>query len=80
MRSSYTGFGFSSLANDAEDLAAFVAYLRQTGKKKVVVMGHSTGLHPFPPLLEVCVCLFVDLIHDSRPGCQDCLEYTNRDK
>ena len=80
MRSSYTGFGFSSLANDAEDLAAIVAYLRQTGKKKVVVMGHSTGLHPFPPLLEVCVCLFVDLIHDSRPGCQDCLEYTNRDK
>jgi len=26
------------------------------------------------------VRLFVDLIHDSRPGCQDCLEYTNRDK
>jgi len=43
MRSSYTGFGFSSLANDAEDLAAFVGYLRQIGKKRVVVMGHSTG-------------------------------------
>jgi hypothetical protein len=43
MRSSYTGFGFSSLANDAEDLAALVAYLKSIGKDKVVLLGSSTG-------------------------------------
>lgn len=48
MRSSYTGFGYSSLANDAEDLAALVGYLRQIGKKKIVLMGHSTGQSPDP--------------------------------
>ena len=44
MRSSYTGFGYSSLANDAEDTASFVRYLRDDlGKERVVLMGHSTG-------------------------------------
>ncbi|KAH6675311.1 hypothetical protein F5X68DRAFT_174455 [Plectosphaerella plurivora] len=43
MRSSYTGFGFSSLANDAEDTGAFVTYLRKLGKSKIVLMGLSTG-------------------------------------
>ncbi|KAJ6278950.1 hypothetical protein J3E71DRAFT_346037 [Bipolaris maydis] len=45
MRSSYTGFGYSSLKNDVEDLAALVGYLRGEGvrKEKVVVMGSSTG-------------------------------------
>ncbi|KAK3299911.1 uncharacterized protein B0H64DRAFT_447890 [Chaetomium fimeti] len=55
MRSSYSGFGYSSIANDAEDTAALVKYLRGIGKEKIVLMGASTG-------------------------CQDCLEYTNRDK
>jgi hypothetical protein len=44
MRSSYTGFGFSSLANDAEDLGALVTYLKSIGKEKVVLLGSSTGL------------------------------------
>jgi hypothetical protein len=44
MRSSYTGFGYSSLANDAEDIAALVTYLRGLGKAKVVLTGSSTGL------------------------------------
>ncbi|KAK0614498.1 hypothetical protein B0T14DRAFT_528602 [Immersiella caudata] len=43
MRSSYTGFGFSSLSNDANDIASFVKYLRSLGKEKIVLMGHSTG-------------------------------------
>jgi pimeloyl-ACP methyl ester carboxylesterase len=43
MRSSYAGFGFSSLANDAEDLAALVTYLKSIGKEKVVLLGNSTG-------------------------------------
>ncbi|KAL2257465.1 hypothetical protein VTK26DRAFT_134 [Humicola hyalothermophila] len=55
MRSSYSGFGHSSLANDVEDMAALVKYLRGVGKEKIVFMGSSTG-------------------------CQDCLEYANRDK
>ncbi|EMD65189.1 hypothetical protein COCSADRAFT_190143 [Bipolaris sorokiniana ND90Pr] len=45
MRSSYTGFGYSSLKNDVEDLAALVRYLKgeSVGKEKVVLMGSSTG-------------------------------------
>jgi pimeloyl-ACP methyl ester carboxylesterase len=45
MRSSYTGFGYSSLANDAEDISALVQYLRVSGKKKVVLLGSSTGMY-----------------------------------
>ncbi|EAQ93734.1 hypothetical protein CHGG_01969 [Chaetomium globosum CBS 148.51] len=55
MRSSYSGFGYSSIANDVEDTAALVKYLRGIGKDKIVLMGASTG-------------------------CQDCLEYTDRNK
>ncbi|GAB1309973.1 UPF0619 GPI-anchored membrane protein [Madurella fahalii] len=43
MRSSYSGFGYSSLANDVEDIAALVHYLRGIGKEKIVLMGASTG-------------------------------------
>ncbi|KAK4212776.1 esterase lipase [Rhypophila decipiens] len=43
MRSSYSGFGFSSLANDAEDIASLVEYLRARQKGKVVLVGTSTG-------------------------------------
>jgi pimeloyl-ACP methyl ester carboxylesterase len=44
MRSSYTGFGYSSLSNDVEDIAAVVTYLRELGKEKVVLLGSSTGM------------------------------------
>ena len=44
MRSSYTGFGYSSLANDAEDVAALVEYLKGLGKGKIVLLGSSTGM------------------------------------
>jgi len=43
MRSSYTGFGYSSLANDVEDIAASVKYLKEIGKEKIVLLGSSTG-------------------------------------
>lgn len=43
MRSSFDGFGFSSLRNDVEDIAATVKHLRSIGKRKIVLMGHSTG-------------------------------------
>ncbi|KAL0943606.1 uncharacterized protein CTRU02_201493 [Colletotrichum truncatum] len=55
MRSSFTGFGFSKLSNDVEDISALVDYLRKLHKEKIVLFGTSTG-------------------------CQDCLEYTNRDR
>lgn len=47
MRSSYTGFGHSSLSNDVEDIAALVKYLRELGKKRIVLLGSSTGMHDF---------------------------------
>ncbi|RYO99624.1 hypothetical protein DL764_006765 [Monosporascus ibericus] len=43
MRSSFLGFGFSSLVKDVEDISALVKYLRSIGKEKVVLIGHSTG-------------------------------------
>jgi pimeloyl-ACP methyl ester carboxylesterase len=46
MRSSYSGPGHSSLANDAQDLAALVRYLKAIGKDKIVLLGSSTGQSP----------------------------------
>ncbi|KAJ4357832.1 uncharacterized protein N0V89_002408 [Didymosphaeria variabile] len=43
MRSSYTGFGYSSLSNDVQDISALVSYLRTLGKQKIVLCGASTG-------------------------------------
>ncbi|KAG5922874.1 hypothetical protein E4U42_005187 [Claviceps africana] len=43
LRSSFVGFGTSSLKNDVEDIAALVRYLRGLGKEKIVLFGHSTG-------------------------------------
>jgi len=43
MRSSWLGFGTSSLKNDVEDISALVKYLRGKGRQKIVLMGHSTG-------------------------------------
>jgi hypothetical protein len=44
MRSSYTGFGYLSLANDAEDIAALVKYLKDLGKERIALLGSSTGI------------------------------------
>ena len=43
MRSSFNGFGCSSLKNDVEDISSLVRYLRGIGREKIVLMGHSTG-------------------------------------
>ena len=43
MRSSYTGFGYGSLKEDAEDLKELVQYLKEIGMKRIVLMGSSTG-------------------------------------
>ncbi|PHH83726.1 hypothetical protein CDD82_3800 [Ophiocordyceps australis] len=43
LRSAFTGFGMSSLSNDAADIAVLVEYLRSIGKRKIVLHGHSTG-------------------------------------
>lgn len=49
MRSSYSGYGTASLATDVQDISALVKHLRQKGKKKIVLMGHSTGCQVHPP-------------------------------
>ncbi|KAJ4153202.1 hypothetical protein LMH87_009701 [Akanthomyces muscarius] len=43
MRSSFIGFGTSSLKKDVEDISALVTYLRSIGREKIVLFGHSTG-------------------------------------
>lgn len=43
IRSSFIGFGTSSLFNDVEDISSLVTYLRSIDREKVVLFGHSTG-------------------------------------
>eukprot|EP00299_Pterocystis_sp_00344_P007893 c2767_g1_i1.p1 GENE.c2767_g1_i1~~c2767_g1_i1.p1 ORF type:complete len:298 (-),score=73.89 c2767_g1_i1:28-921(-) len=44
IRSSYTGYGISSLARDSQDIDLLIAALKkQTPSIRVVVIGHSTG-------------------------------------
>jgi hypothetical protein len=52
MRSSYTGFGYSSLSNDVQDISALVLYLRTLGKEKIVLCGASTGID-FNPCVSI---------------------------
>lgn len=43
LRSSFDGFGRSSLADDVQDISALVKYLRSIGREKIILFGHSTG-------------------------------------
>ncbi|RFU74821.1 esterase lipase superfamily [Trichoderma arundinaceum] len=43
LRSSFSGFGTGSIADDVADISALVKYLRSIGKDKIVLFGHSTG-------------------------------------
>lgn len=54
LRSSYKGFGFTSLQTDIEDIGDCVAYFRRKGKKKIVILGHSTGCKLNTLSLEYC--------------------------
>ena len=49
MRSSFSGFGTSSLSNDVEDISALVKYLRGIGKERIVLFGSSTGCQVSQP-------------------------------
>ncbi len=44
LRSSYSGYGYSSIETDVEDLASFLDHIRdEYGVSRVTLMGHSTG-------------------------------------
>ncbi|KAK6455133.1 uncharacterized protein RJT20DRAFT_54897 [Scheffersomyces xylosifermentans] len=46
IRSSYSGWGTSSLRNDTRDISALIKYLRSPiggNRKKIILHGHSTG-------------------------------------
>ncbi|KND92338.1 hypothetical protein TOPH_03102 [Tolypocladium ophioglossoides CBS 100239] len=43
LRSSFIGFGTSSLKEDVDDISALVKYLRTLSREKIVLFGHSTG-------------------------------------
>lgn len=57
MRSSFNGYGTSSLANDVEDISALVKYLRGIGRKKIVLFGHSTGCQV--RLVSIPTCFYL---------------------
>lgn len=69
MRSSFSGFGTSSLSNDVEDISALVKYLRGIGKEKIVLFGSSTGCQVKYP--------FTATVYSSSDQLQDCIEYAN---
>ncbi|KAL1901297.1 hypothetical protein Cpir12675_000530 [Ceratocystis pirilliformis] len=43
MRSSFDSIGNSGVLEDVQDIKALVKYLRTIGRKKIVLLGHSTG-------------------------------------
>ncbi|KAH7041028.1 duf1749 domain-containing protein [Microdochium trichocladiopsis] len=43
MKSSFDGWGCSSLVHDVEEISALVKYIRGLGRQKIVLNGHSTG-------------------------------------
>lgn len=43
MRSSYMGFGTGGMRRDFDDISAAITYLLSAGKRRIVLMGHSTG-------------------------------------
>lgn len=69
MRSSFSGYGYSSLKNDVEDISALVRYLRSIGKKKIVLMGHSTGC-------QVRILALGSTMTTIGSRHQDCMEYS----
>lgn len=86
MRSSYLGFGTGSLQRDFEDISSCISYLLDNGKRRVVLMGHSTGsqngihyvlnqLNTEPsPLLDGAIVFnpfaLVILLHSSHNSCK----------
>lgn len=60
LRSSFDGFGRSSLANDVQDISALVKYLRSIGREKIILFGHSTGCQVFP-LLSATIWILLDI-------------------
>ncbi|KAI2637302.1 duf1749 domain-containing protein [Xylaria nigripes] len=43
LKSSFTGYGFTRLVDDVADISALVKYLRSINKRRIILMGHSTG-------------------------------------
>ncbi len=78
MRSSFTRWGYSSLENDAEDIAALVKYLKSLGKKRIVLMGSSIG-EKRTHLKDTWILLVDSVLYwqllIERQGYQDCMKY-----
>lgn len=55
LKSSFIGFGTSTLTEDVAHISALVKYLRRIGKEKIVLLGHSTGSNVCTPLWLLAV-------------------------
>ncbi|OIR57816.1 MAG: alpha/beta hydrolase superfamily protein [Amphiamblys sp. WSBS2006] len=65
LSSTGSGFGTSSLKKDAEELSKLLSVLSLHGKKKAVLLGHSTGCQSILRLLN-------DFPEDPEGGCAVC--------
>ncbi|KAI5200698.1 DUF1749-domain-containing protein [Aureobasidium subglaciale] len=43
LSSAGSGFGIATLSRDVNEISSLITHFRDTGKQKVVIMGHSTG-------------------------------------
>lgn len=49
LTSSGAGFGNASVEDDAKEIKSCLEYLKDIGKRRVVLVGHSTGTPPSGP-------------------------------
>lgn len=69
LSSSAVGWGQSSVATDAQEISLCVEYFKQNGKKKVVLIGQSTGS------FLLCFEQRSVLMEENGIGCQDLITY-----
>ncbi|KAF4694019.1 hypothetical protein FOZ60_009457 [Perkinsus olseni] len=65
MHSSYSGYGYSSLDSDVEDMTQALAFLKEhRGVEHVFLLGHSTGCQDEPSLPTVEGCILQGAVSD----------------
>lgn len=94
LSSSYSGFGIYTIQQDAEELSHLLEYLGGArGKKRVVLLGHSTGCqgvlwylqHSYLPEHHVGAAILQGAVSDrdhlmaTLEGCKDILDWALRE-
>lgn len=70
MKSSFDGWGYSSLVQDAEEISALAKYIRSLGREKIVLSGHSTGcqVRHYHPDITVSILSVIQYLPSGHYG------------